>query len=98
MKYYPIATFHYSFPEDTDKVSRVTFGYYDLSQNGNFTYLANVSSYEYYGVTESGEWALQVSSSSFGYFPTDPQFNNDVAILASSYDWIAIPTAYYTNY
>lgn len=98
MLYYPIVTFHYGYPESSLTSSRVVFGYYDLSSEVNVTHLANVSAYDYYDVVESGEWAIQVASASWGYFPTDKEFTNDAAILASTFEFISIPESFYAEY
>lgn len=74
----------------------MTFGY--PPSTGAEVQIANVSSYEdYAGVVKQGEWALQVDGVNWGYFPVESaiSYSNDVAILASAYDFISLPSSLY---
>lgn len=93
--YEPIATFQYHFVSDTALKSNVTFGNLDLDAS---LFLGNVSTYvDEGGIVGVPDWALQVASSSWGSYPSNTTYDNDVAIIASAYDFIAVPPAYYTE-
>lgn len=91
--YEPIVTFQYHFVEDTAIQSNVSFGHLELDES---LLLGNVSAYvDTNGVVGVSDWALQVQSASWGNFPHDMDFDNDVAILGSAFDFISMPTAFY---
>lgn len=49
------------------------------------------------GIVGVSDWALKVSSASWGYFPNDATFDNEVAVLASAFPFISMPTEFYKN-
>lgn len=90
----PMVTFKYFFAEDSEQ-SSVIFGY---PPTRDLDLIANVNTYEdYANIVKNGEWALQVAGASWGYFPVDESsaYSNDVAIIASAYDFIALPSIFY---
>jgi hypothetical protein len=60
--------------------------------------LGNVSTYiDTAGtVVQDGEWALQYADVRFGYYGGSLSLDNDVAVLASAFDGIALPADLYT--
>lgn len=79
--------------EDTAISSNVSFGYFEVDSS---MLLGNASAYnDSNGVVADSEWALQVAGSSYGWIPQDVTFPNDVAILASNFDFLSLPTNYY---
>lgn len=86
-------TFAYHFVEDTAIMSNVTFGAFEIDES---LLLGTVASYiDNNGVVGPSDWALQVAAASWGYSPKDPSFNNPVAIIASAFDFISVPTTFY---
>lgn len=88
-----MATFMYHFAEDRTVTSNVHFGAYEIDVSYK---LGNMSNYvDANGIVGDQEWAMRVNSASWGYFPTNTTFDNDVAILASNFDFLAVPTPFY---
>jgi hypothetical protein len=64
------------------------------------TLIKSVKTYtDYANVVNHGEWALQVDGASWGYFPIDSasSYTNDVAIIASAFDYISLPSTFYSQ-
>lgn len=93
-----MVTFQYFFSEDYSDHSAVTFGY--PPSTGAETEVAITSSYsDFAGVVGPNEWALQVDGVQWGFYPVESAitYSNDVAIIASAYDFIALPSSLYSQ-